>query len=160
MPDMIMLVGLPGCGKSTWIKDQGFWDRTNVMILSTDNYIQTVADGEGKTYSEVFPSTIKAAERNVEECLQIAIDHDMDIVWDQTNLSQASRRKKLQKIPAHYHKVATVFPVPEDHVKWLSSPERVGKVIPAGVLNSMKATYQQPTKDEGFDEIVHVNLNG
>lgn len=156
-PTLIMLVGLPGTGKSTWIRDQGFWDRwdsADTMVLSTDNFIESVASGEGKTYSEVFPMAIKAAEKNLEEGLEYAIQTDMNIVWDQTNLSVSSRKKKLRKIPAHYRKVAKVFLPTDEHEAWLNSPERAGKVIPKNVLDSMQATFQMPTVDEGFDEVI------
>lgn len=153
-PTLVMLVGLPGTGKSTWIDESGFWDRTDAMILSTDNFIETVASGEGKTYSEVFPMVIKAAEKNLEEGLDYAIQAGMNIVWDQTNLSVASRRKKLQKVPAHYRKVAKVFLPTDEHEAWLNSPRRAGKVIPKHVLDSMRATFQMPTMDEGFDEVI------
>ena len=153
-PTLIMLVGLPGTGKSTWIRESGFWARPVTMILSTDNYIETVAFGEDKTYSEVFPMAIKAAEKNLEEGLEYAIQTNMNIVWDQTNLSVASRKKKLRKIPAHYRKVAKVFLPTDEHEAWLNSPERTGKVIPKNVLDSMRATFQMPTVDEGFDEVI------
>lgn len=153
-PELIMLVGLPGTGKSTWIAESGYWERTDTMILSTDNFIESVAAGEGKTYSEVFPIAIKQAEKNLEEALDYAIQRKMDIIWDQTNLSVASRRKKLQKIPSYYHKVAMVFSPTENHDAWLNSPSRVGKVIPNNVLSSMRATFQMPSVEEGFDEIL------
>lgn len=155
-PTLIMLVGAPGTGKSTWLKEQGFWDRDDVMILSTDNFIETVAAGEGKTYSEVFHMAIKHANRNLDEALDYALKIDMDIVWDQTNMTRKSREAKLRRIPAHYKKVAKVF-LPTDektHAEWLNSPERVGKNIPASVVKSMLDNFEQPTIYEGFDEII------
>lgn len=155
-PVLTMLVGVPGSGKSTWLKEQGFWDRTNLMILSTDNFIETVAAGEGKTYSEVFKDAIKLAEKHLDECLQIAIENDMDIVWDQTNLTRKTREIKLRRVPARYRKVAKVFLVPpqeEWHAR-LNSPERAGKNISDVILRSMAANFEQPTVDEGFDEVI------
>lgn len=154
MLECIMLVGLPGTGKSTWIKNQGLWDRTDVMVLSTDNYIESVAAGEGKTYSEVFPMAIKQAEKNLLEGLEYAIKAKMNIVWDQTNLSRSTRLKKINKVPLCYRMVARVFPVPVNHDEWLNSSERAGKVIPRHVLDSMKAVYEEPTIYEGFDEVI------
>lgn len=154
MLEMIMLVGLPGTGKSTWVKDQGFYDRHDWLVLSTDAYIDSIAQGEGKTYSEVFPLAIKQAERNLQEGLEYAIKNKMNILWDQTNISVASRRKKLTKIPMCYRKVARVFFIPDDHQAWLNSEEREGKVIPCQVLGYMKSMYEAPTLEEGFDVVI------
>ena len=156
-PTLTMLVGVPASGKSTWIEQQGFWDRTDLMILSTDNFIESVAVGMGKTYYEVFQDTIKQAEKNLEECLQIAIKNDMDIVWDQTNLTRKSRKYKLRRIPSHYKKVAKVFSIPaqeEWHAR-LTSAERAGKIIPTNILQAMAANFEPPTLDEGFDLIIN-----
>lgn len=156
MPKLTMLVGVPGSGKSTWLKEQGYWDRDDVMILSTDNFIDTVAAGEGKTYSEVFHKAIKHANKNLDEALNYALKTDMDIVWDQTNTTRKSREAKLRRIPAHYKKVARVFLPADDktHSEWLNSPERAGKVIPKAVIESMIANFEQPTIYEGFDEVI------
>lgn len=154
MPELIMLVGLPGTGKSTWVKNQGFFDRPDWMVLSTDNFIESVALGEGKTYNEVFPAMIKLAEVNLTEALDYAIRSKMNIVWDQTNLSAGTRVKKLARVPLCYRRVARVFPIPKNYNEWLNSAERVGKVIPPHILDSMNAVYTTPSIYEGFDEII------
>ena len=154
MPELIMLVGLPGTGKSTWVQSQGYFDKPDWMVLSTDNFIESVALGNNKTYNEVFPSTIKMAEENLVEGLNYACRTRMNIVWDQTNLSAASRAKKLRLMPLCYRKIARVFPVPPNHSEWLNSEQRRGKVIPDHVLASMHAVFEQPTIYEGFDEII------
>ena len=154
MPELIMLVGLPGTGKSTWVNNQGFLDRPDWMVLSTDNFIESVAVGEGKTYSEVFPATIKFAEANLTEALDYAVRSKMNIVWDQTNLSAVTRAKKLARVPFCYRRVARVFPIPENHNEWLNSAERIGKIIPPHIIDSMIATYTTPSIYEGFDEII------
>ena len=154
MLECIMLVGLPGTGKSTWVKNQKFFDRPDWIVLSTDNYIDSVALGSGKTYSEVFPVAIKDAEKNLKEGLEYAIKAKLNIVWDQTNLSRSTRLKKITKVPLCYRMVARVFPVPDNHAEWLNSAERAGKVIPRHVRDSMRAVYEEPTIYEGFDEVI------
>ena len=154
MPELIMLVGLPGTGKSTWVKNQGYFENPDWMVLSTDNFIESCIIGTNDTYSAVFPSLIRLAERNLVEGLNYACRTRMNIVWDQTNLSAASRAKKLKQLQIGYKKTARVFPVPPNHSEWLNSEERRGKVIPDHVLASMHAVFEQPTIYEGFDEII------
>lgn len=57
MKTSYILVGIPASGKSTWVKSF----KGTAIILSTDNYIEAFAQVQGKTYSEVFDSTIKEA---------------------------------------------------------------------------------------------------
>jgi predicted kinase len=154
MPELIMLVGLPGTGKSTWVKSHGYFDKQDWMVLSTDNFIESYIIGTNHTYSAVFPSLIRLAEKNLMEGLDYACRARMNIVWDQTNLSAATRAKKLKQIPLCYKKTARVFPVPSNHSEWLNSEERKGKVIPQTVIDSMHAVFEQPTIYEGFDEII------
>jgi predicted kinase len=155
MPEMTMLVGVPGSGKSTWLKTVGLINNDDFMILSTDDYIQRVANESGKTYSEVFRDVIKDAEKNLYRNLDIAIEREMHIVWDQTNLTRKTRMNKLKHIPWKYRRDALVFPTPspEVHNIWLNSKERAGKSIPDAMIHSMIENFEQPSLSEGFNEI-------
>lgn len=150
MPTLYMLIGVPGSGKTTWIKN----NKHNAIVASTDDYIEASAAKQGKTYSEVFKDVINYANAQMKQDLQFAIKNDRDIIWDQTNLTVKSRRDKLKSIPNNYRKVAVFFSVPNDLRDRLAS--RPGKTIPEPVIISMINQLQPPTKEEGFDEIVAV----
>ncbi len=154
-PVFTMLVGVPGSGKSTWLSNNNYHTLPNVMILSTDAYIETVAADEGKTYSEVFRDVIKQAEMHLYHCLDVAIKHKMDIIWDQTNLTRKTRMNKLRHIPWDYYRIALVFPTPEPktHTAWLNSDARAGKTIPDAIMHSMIENFEHPTMGEGFNAI-------
>jgi predicted kinase len=149
MPTLYMLIGVPGSGKTTWIKGH----RGNAVVLSTDDKVEAEAERLGKTYSDVFQSIIKQATREMNDDLNDAIREKRDIIWDQTNITRKSRKGKLDKIPGDYRKVAVFFPVPPDLRERLAS--RPGKVIPEPVIISMINQIEPPSKDEGFDEIVN-----
>ena len=154
-PTLYMLIGVPGSGKSTWLATQPFdWNKT--VVLSTDNYIERVAESQGKTYSDTFKSAIGAANQHLANALADAIAVGHDIVWDQTNTSAKARAAKLKLVPAHYKKIAVVFGTPDEkeHQRRLGS--RPGKFIPPDVVASMIKNLQMPTKGEGFSEIWNV----
>jgi len=148
-----ILIGVPASGKSTWVNQN---TDALTMVISTDNHIQEFADANGKTYSEVFDYYIKTAQKEMFTDLAYAVDHDFNIIWDQTNTSVKARKSKIQKLGS-YFKIAVVFktPEPEELDRRLNS--RVGKHIPTSVIKSMIESFEYPTLDEGFDKIIEVS---
>ena len=61
MPTAYILVGVPGSGKSTWIKNQD-WS-SKCVIASTDDYVEAYARSVNRTYSEVFDEYMPKAVR-------------------------------------------------------------------------------------------------
>jgi predicted kinase len=150
-PNLWMLVGVPGSGKSTWIANT--FDHVDVVVASTDDFINVAAVLLGKTYDEVFKDTIKNAEKMMYQGVTRAVEGNCDIIWDQTNLTRKSRAKKLIMIPERYRKIAVVFPTPEPEELERRLVSRPGKTIPQHVINSMIHNFQHPQHAEGFDVI-------
>lgn len=154
-PKFIMLVGVPGSGKSTWTLNfmsgmARLADSTEGWaVLSSDNYIADKAAEEGKTYDEVFDDYIKESFTQMNLDLKKAVADKKNIIWDQTNLSAKTRSGKLRNIPKHYEKIAIVFPTPADIDVRLKS--RPGKTIPKHIVESMAKSFEMPTVEEGFD---------
>ena len=149
-PKLYMLIGVPGSGKSTWIANQD-WTK-DIPIVSSDKFIDEHAAKEGKTYNEVFADYVKIATRLMDNQVLICKANNTDIIWDQTNTSVKSRKAKLDKLEG-YEKIAVVFRTPEKEELDKRLAQRVGKHIPANVMESMIANLQEPTEEEGFNEI-------
>ena len=150
-PKLYMLVGVPGSGKSTWYENQEFWMK-DVAYVSTDKWVEMEAERIGKTYTEIFQEYMPKAVELMAHQVELARDKGMDIIWDQTSTTIATRAKKLRMLP-DYYAIAVVFRTPkmEELQKRLAS--RPGKVIPSEVLDDMIAKWQEPTLEEGFKEI-------
>ena len=148
-----MLVGVPASGKSTWVKD----NVGDCVVISSDNHIEILAEQQGKTYSEVFNEAIVQASRLMREDLAEALIEKKNIIWDQTNLTEKSRRKKMKQVPKDYEKIAVFFPTPSEDELKKRLDSRPGKFIPKGVINNMIDTMQTPTKEEGFSTIIIAN---
>jgi len=159
-PWVMMLVGLPGSGKSTWIKncqkDIFEYMGLDFVVLSTDDYIEEKAKQEGKTYSEVFKKYIDEAGAHMFEELRSAIEDNRSVIWDQTNLTRKSRASKLAKFPKHYNKIAIVFCTSDEELerRLKERGEKTGKVISLEIIQSMKNQFELPSKDEGFDDVM------
>jgi tRNA uridine 5-carbamoylmethylation protein Kti12 len=145
---LVMLIGVPGSGKSTFVnKMEG-----DKHVYSTDAYLESMATSLGKTYNQVFKDYIKLAVNVSNNLLDTAIKENKVVVWDQTNLTKGSRSGKLAKFPDHYMKIAVVFPIPDDLEARLAS--RPGKAIPNFIMKNMIDSFEDPTLDEGFTMIV------
>ena len=152
MPRLYMLVGVPGSGKSTWIRSRNH----DAVIASTDDKIEAAAAAQGLTYDAVFESEFKAANAALREDVKQAVKDQRDIIWDQTNLTAKSRRSKLGQVPKHYERIALYFPTPDGEELARRLASRAGKTIPVHVMASMIASLEPPVPSEGFDEIYQV----
>ena len=154
MAELIMLVGVPGSGKSTWVKSNAF-DLGGYALISMDNNIEELGKSEGLLYGDAFNKYSGVAARMMKEQLKVAMENRQNIVWDQTNLTVKSRTKKLKVVPDDYNKTAVVFEVdgPELERRRALREDASGKVVPPFVLQRMQASYARPTKSEGFDVI-------
>ena len=158
IPIFLMLVGLPGTGKSTWLtndyQDVPFVD---CVPLSTDAEIEKMCASQGIAYDQGFKLFIDQAQKIVNQKMSNAIKNRSDIVLDQTNLTRKSRARKMAQLPKTYKKIAIFFPVPDDTEWKRRLASRPGKCIPQSVLDEMRANLEVPALDEGFDEVVEIN---
>lgn len=161
MPDMVLLVGLPGSGKTTYI------DRLinagiitdNVHIASTDNIIDGMCNQNDLTYSEGFDKFIKPATSKFNNDLKAAFNRGDDIYVDRTNLTSKGRAKfiRMAKNSKHdYRCIAVVFHVDDDVLSERLDDrcKYTGKCISNSVIETMKNSYIAPHVDEGFDLVL------
>ena len=153
MPKCYQLIGVPGSGKSTWVKNQ-IW-ALGLTVISTDNFVEAYANQQGRTYSEVFKDYMPTAIDLMIQQVAFAQQHGHTVIWDQTSTTVASRRKKFRMLPDYQH-IAVVFktPDPEELSRRLAS--RPGKIIPEEIVQDMIDRFEMPTLAEGFQEIWHV----
>lgn len=198
---MIVLVGPPSVGKSTWIKS----NFPNAYIINRDDIVEKVASSYGWSYDDIyvtppsdaeigdydekFGNVIPAPERmtwtktvfdKVKEAnekikplmnsrMSGAQNSNQDVVVDMTHMTKLEREmtmKELESGGVDYHKVAVDFKFKgaEDVIKRVSekraeAAKRMGKskTIPPASFDRMFSSYEGPTKDEGFDEILSVD---
>lgn len=150
MAKCYQLVGVPGAGKTTWIKNQP-WAK-DCVVVSTDDHVENYAKKSGKTYSEVFKDYMPIAVQLMLQDVRKAEKEGKDIIWDQTSTTIKSRKRKFNFLPDYEH-IAVMFrtPDPEELERRLVS--RPGKYIPRQVIVQMIVGFQMPSRDEGFTEI-------
>ncbi len=144
------MIGVPGVGKSTWIKNNVFNDS---VILSTDDLIEIAAQESGLTYNEVFEDNIENATKKFFDSIKFHVSKENSIIIDKTNLNIKSRKRILNLIPDTYKKVAIVINCSDPFIHATRLMSRKGKIIPEHVFDSMIKSFQPPTLEEGFDDI-------
>jgi predicted kinase len=150
MPKCYQLVGVPGSGKSTWVKEQD-WSLTCANI-STDKWVEIYANEVGRTYSEVFADFMPTAVDLMAKEVVVARELSRDIIWDQTSTTVKSRAKKFNMLPDYEH-IAIVFKTPEHKELVRRLMSRPGKEIPDHVIASMIASFEMPDIEEGFTQV-------
>lgn len=158
MNELIMITGLPGCGKSTYRAPY-------LDVLSTDDFIEAMADANGMTYNEVFQQSVGSAEVLMYAQMNNLIGGNVkQIIWDQTNLTAKTRKKKLDKFNQaggkHYRKISLFFePDLQLSIERNEARRERGRGIPVHILENMFGQIETPTKAEGFDYVFHVPVD-
>lgn len=157
-PEFIMLVGLPGSGKSTYI-DKLLSQNSDkyFVVLSSDNILSAMADAEGLTYAEAFNQYAGQADKKFKIQFRQAKNDKSNIIIDRTNLTIKGRNKFLSQLPKEYHTKAIIFGVDRAELdRRLQKREiETGKHIPKYVVDNMEQSYVEPTTSE-FDRIEYV----
>ena len=134
--EIIIMVGYPGAGKTTYSNDN----------FDSDHYI--ILDGDSL---KTGPKVVKA--------LKIELNGDKSIVVDVTNMT-LNRRNPLMKLAKEKDiKVKCVWfdlDIKTCLARVKSRYEDGGKKIPPVALYSLRKNYVEPTLDEGFAEIIIV----
>lgn len=157
-PKLYVLIGLPGSGKSTWttkfLRDN---NDINFTVVSSDAIIERYATERGKTYSEVFSDVSGFAMKEMSASADDAFNNNRNIIWDQTNMSVKKRKCILQRAKG-YVKIAVDFDVSDKELQRRldERAKTTGKVIPKNIVDSMAKNYDEPTKAEGFDQIIRI----
>lgn len=157
-----MMVGFPGTGKSTLIKELKK-EMPHLVSVSSDEYIEKLAKEQGKNYNEVYQEAIEPALKWLNQEIQNLIKKKKDFIWDQTNLVSSSRLKKINNLKNNGYDISAIIVElsKEEHNRRLQ--KRVsegGKFISEKIIQNMMYLYERPTYNEGFNSIILISDDG
>lgn len=150
--EIILLIGLPASGKSTYISKL----KGDYVIVSNDLYVEKIAKKMGLTYTEAFGKIGRDDTlNNTRKEFDKALSRGRNIVVDNTNMTVKERSYFTKSTSEDYKKIAIIFKISDAELKKRLDKrgKKSGKIIPDEVIERMKGKYQPPTKKEGFDEI-------
>lgn len=100
MPVCIILVGLPGSGKTTTRARIIAANKVNYTVVSSDDYIERKLPE--RTYADKFELLIPEANRFAHSTFDNAVQRHANIIVDRTNLTAASRAKYIRMCKGYY----------------------------------------------------------
>jgi len=150
MAKCYQLIGVPAAGKSTWVSTQEW--AVDCVVVSTDKFVEQYAASVGKTYNEVFDEFMPEAVNLMCQEVIVARAQGKDVIWDQTSTSIKSRKRKFNMLRDYSH-IAVVFRTPEADELARRLASRPGKNIPQNVIDRMITSWDEPTLEEGFEQV-------
>ena len=145
MNKLIMLIGLPASGKTSFTKTLQFSHKNDdIEIISSDAIRKELfgSEEEQKYNNKVFEEVYKRA--------RFSIQHKKITVIDATNLNRKRRINFIKTMPK-CETSAIVFAIPfEECCKRNAARERV---VPQEAMERMYRSFQPPHYAEGFDDI-------
>ena len=152
-PLLVMLVGLPGSGKSTaagrlasTIRNQG----RPCEIVGTDAYLEAKAARQGLPYVTVFAEQFDIADTVMWGQAREAVRNRISVIWDQTNLTVSARRRRLRLFPEDYLRIAAVMPTAADEAWQRNLARGPERAVPEDAFHRMRAEFCRPSRKEGF----------
>lgn len=155
------MIGLPGSGKSSVIKNEMIPKLPNAKIVSSDDIIQKMADDQGKTYNEIFQDVATEANLKMWENVNTHVENGDIIIWDRTFINVMTREKAIDLLIEHRYMIfAVCFEATKESLPIIfeRNRNRTGKEIPEDVIMSMFDRYERPTVQEGFSAITFIQV--
>jgi predicted kinase len=151
-PFVIMLIGPPLSGKSTWIKK----NYSDIEVISRDEIVMEVYGS--RDYTEAFK---RVDQKRVNEVLkdkfESVVDRKVNVIVDMTNMTSKRRKHSLSYFTDDYYKLGVIFPILPDDEYIRRNEKRIkseNKDISIDIIKKMIISYQPISQDEGFDKVI------
>ncbi|KAK9152162.1 hypothetical protein Syun_010471 [Stephania yunnanensis] len=168
--EVMMMVGLPASGKTTWAEK---WEKEHpekrYILLGTNMALdQMKVSGllRKHNYGERFDRLMDRATGIFNALLARAAKTPRNFIIDQTNVYKSARKRKLKPFPLFRKVAIVIFPKPDDlKLRAEKRVKEMGKEVPEEAVNEMLANFILPTSkdmpgsDELFDLVMFPELN-
>lgn len=159
--EIIMMVGLPGCGKTFWAekyaKDH---PEKKFHILGTNTVMdkmKVMGLMRKRNYHGRWDALIKQATDVLNKIFKIAERKNRNYILDQTNVYFTARRRKMNNFHG-FRRIAAVIVNTNDVLKERTEKREreEGKVVPESAVLEMKANFALPEVGDTFDDVWYI----
>ncbi|AXH72845.1 MAG: AAA domain protein [Caudoviricetes sp.] len=159
MCNIIVMIGLPASGKSTF-RNYICSNYTDMVVISNDDCLEYHAKLQGVSYNAIFhDNDVQDTCKNyLKDLFSTSLEERKNILIDKTNLTLKSRNRILSILPKEYKVHYVWFDIPR-YVIDFNIFERyinTGKNIPKKVIDDMEKFYQEPVETE-YDTLTIIN---
>jgi len=162
--EMVMMVGLPATGKTTWATNYVKESGKNYNILSTDLILDQMRVYNLRrqgNFGERFQRLMKMGSSAFNKLVNIARTKTRNYVLDQTNVFPRARSKKINNFRQWGSRVAAVcIPTMDNYQKRQALCAQKNKVVPPDVVANFKKAFTIPSAGSEFTEVVFTDTKG
>ncbi len=151
MNTLYITVGLPGSGKSTYVKN--FIKDKDIEYLSSDSL--RAVYGKSEEDQTVTPLVFGHIKRKVDEFLK----DGKNVLVDATSVNRKERSDYINTAKKYGAKVvAIVFKMDRQGLidRNKKRGEQGGRVVPDFVIDKMLNKFEEPSYSEGIDVLIYV----
>jgi predicted kinase len=146
-----VFIGNIGSGKSILAKKMAFWGN---VVFNMDAFQQMIAGGEYGAYDPAKKEIYQEAENLT---IRKALEAGLSVVIDRTNMDR-KRRKRFIDIGKEYGAKIAAYDwgsgTEKNLINRLKNPRGIPDEQWQSVWAMMKQSYEPPTTEEGFTEII------
>ncbi|CAK9817634.1 Heterogeneous nuclear ribonucleoprotein U-like protein 1 [Anthophora quadrimaculata] len=162
--EVIMMCGLPACGKTTWVtKYTAEHPQKMYNILGLSGLINKMKD-PGLSYKEEYDGQWKVL---IDKCtdaldrlIEMASTRRRNYILDQTNVYPFAQRRKMKNFCGYQRKAVVIVPSEEEYKSRTMKHKPIdGKEITNSMLLEMKASFRAPVAGESFDAVNWIELD-
>ncbi|XP_060719339.1 heterogeneous nuclear ribonucleoprotein U-like protein 1 isoform X2 [Tachysurus vachellii] len=159
--EILMMVGLPGSGKTTWANKHSKENPEKKFNILGTNAIMDKMKVMGlrrqRNYAGRWDVLISQATQCLNRLIQIAARKKRNYILDQTNVYGSAQRRKMRPFEGFQRKAIVICPTDEDlKERTLKRTDEEGKDVPDHAVLEMKANYVLPEAGEFLDEVTFI----
>ncbi|KAM8952272.1 heterogeneous nuclear ribonucleoprotein U-like protein 1 [Pelodytes ibericus] len=161
--EILMMVGLPGAGKTTWaMKHAAANPAKKYNILGTNAIMEkmrVMGLRRQRNYAGRWDVLIQQATQCLNRLIQIAARRKRNYILDQTNVYGTAQRRKMRPFEGFQRRAVVICPSDEDLLdRIVKRTDEEGKDVPDSAVLEMKANFTLPEDGDFLSEVIYVEL--